>query len=431
MRCVAKAVGSVVERLETRTLMSGSPLAVSQVPVGNGLELQIRGTAKTNQITLKQTDAGLLASDNGFSQTVSGVFTDIKLFGGAGNDSIVVDASVTTNCFLYGGAGRNVLQAGSGNDTLVSIGSTADTLVGGAGNDSFWADAKPSEKISGLTADEVAGGNVHRVSAFYTGPTAIKSKLGAKAKAASSLLQPATTDGSVYQNFSDHPLFGAAGPSENDIVQGQIGDCFFLSVLSSVAKIDPNRIRQSILDMGDGTYVVQLSRGSTASFVHVDGELPVNGYGVLDYAGLGAGGSTWVALMEKAFAAFRGTSVSYAAIDGGWMSDAYTALGCSSTSFYGGTGATDLLAKVETALAAGKSVTYGTNQVTDGAPLIAGHAYTVDSIVTDTHGVVTGLRLRNPWGIDGAGNDGRNDGYVTVTAQQLNDCLSGITSAYV
>ena len=36
---------------------------------------------------------------------------------------------------------------------------------------------------------------------------------------------------------------------------------------------------------------------------------------------------------------------------------------------------------------------------------------------------------RNPWGSDGVGSDGSNDGYVTVTAGQLYANCSGLTAA--
>ncbi len=39
--------------------------------------------------------------------------------------------------------------------------------------------------------------------------------------------------------------------------------------------------------------------------------------------------------------------------------------------------------------------------------------------------------VRNPWGIDGAGYDGANDAYVTVTAKQALDSMLGIVSAAV
>ncbi|HEY2585093.1 MAG TPA: C2 family cysteine protease [Tepidisphaeraceae bacterium] len=428
-RLWAAAACAVVEALERRTMTSASPLAISEVPVGNGTELRIVGRARANKITLSEQDGELLVTDNRSSQTIAGQFADIKIFGGAGPDSIRVDTSVSTDCFLYGGAGRNLLQGGGGNDTLVCVGSVADTLIGGAGDDSFWLDSRPSERVIDATPDEIAGGAIHRVSGYYAGSSAIVPVVSAKARAQA--VEPGTTNGATYENFSDHPLFSPTGPAEDDIVQGQVGDCYFLSVLSSVAKLDPNRIRQSILDMGDGAYLVQFSRANSNVFVRVDGQLPVLSNGQLDYAGLGAGGSIWAAIMEKAYVVFHGPGASYRSIDGGWMDEAYAALGALPKSDFGGAGAATTMSLIASELSMGESVTYGTNLVTDGAPLIASHAYTVDGVVTDATGTPAGLRLRNPWGIDGAGNDGSNDGYVTITGQQAYDCLAGDVAAFV
>lgn len=430
MRRVWEAARAVVEGLEGRTLMAASPLSITQVQVGGGLELRIRGLARANTITLAETDGQFLVTDNGVSQTVAGQFVDIRLFGGAGKDSILVDSSVTTDCFLYGGAGRNVLQAGSGNDTLDCIGSAAAVLIGGGGEDSFWLDNKAAERVTNLRPDEWAQGAVHRVSTFYTGPGTrfAANSVNARARAP----EPGTTNDAVYQDFSSDPLFGPGGPSEDDIVQGQIGDCYLLSVLSSVAKLDPAKIRQSILDLGNGTYLVQFSRSGSNVYVRVDGQLPVLGDGELDYAGLGAGDSIWVAIMEKAYAVFHGPTASYGSIDGGWMDEVYTALGDLPKSTYGGSGASALISLMATEIEQGESVTYGTTDtILDGAPLVPDHAYTVDSIVADAQGLPTGLRLRNPWGIDGAGNDGADDGYVVVSAQQAYDCLAGTVAAFV
>ena len=434
MKRVANANRSVAfEMLEGRTMMSAAPMAISQVAVGNQVELHIVGQARNNKITLTESNGQLVASDNGVSQTISGQFADIKIYGGPGNDSILVDASVTTTCFLYGGTGKNTLQAGGGNDTLDCIGSTADTLIGGSGNDSFWMDNKATEKATNVTAAEANGGNVHRVANFFAVNTGAKvSKAVAKARAMAVQPEPAITNNATYANFSNEPLFAPTGPSENDIYQGQIGDCFFLSVLSSVAKVDANRIQQSILDMGDGTYLVQFSEGASKVYVHVDGELPVLADGQLDYAGLGTDNCTWVAIMEKAFAEFHGSTASYASINGGWMDSSYAALGCTSTSYFGGNGAAAMMSTFVAELAKGESVTYATNTtVVAGASLIADHAYTVDSVVYDNNGNAIGLTLRNPWGVDGIGNDGNNDGYVTITAAQLYGSMVGSVAAFV
>ena len=63
------------------------------------------------------------------------------------------------------------------------------------------------------------------------------------------------------------------------------------------------------------------------------------------------------------------------------------------------------------------------------APIVEGHAYAVLGVDTDASGNFTGLRLRNPWGVDGAGNDGADDGYVTLTAHQAVVCHMGVVSA--
>jgi hypothetical protein len=428
--CVWKGQNAVVDTLEMRTLMSSTPVSVSEVSSPGGTQLQLAATSVNSHITLTEAGAGLLVGNGAWSQTIVGQFQSIVIHGGGGTSAIVVDASVTTDCTLFGGSAKNVLQAGSGDDVLVCIGSKADTLIGGSGRDSFWADANAKERIVNVRPDETAEGDVHRVASFWAAPVAGASRKVGRTPKRVGLAEPATTDGSTYQDFSSHPLFGANGPSENDIFQGQVGDCFYLSVLSSVAKVDPWRIRQSVLDMGDGTYLVQISKGSSDVYIHVDGELPVRN-GMPDYAGLGSQGSIWVAIMEKAYATFEGPTTGYAAINGGWMDQSYASLGSSSQTYLGGTNAADMMNRIEQELAAGESVTYGTGTIAAGAPLIGGHAYTVDTVNVDSHGNLVGLTLRNPWGIAGAGTAGNNNGYVTVTATQAYDSLEGVVSAFV
>jgi hypothetical protein len=424
---------AVAELLESRTFLSVSGLTVTEFELpGGGVQLRVQANVSNNRISIQQTPQGMVVSNNGSSQTFQGVFQSLVVHGAAGNNTILIDSSVTIDATVYGGSGKNLLQAGSGNDTVVCIGSKADTLIGGVGNDSFWLDASPKERIVDLREDEV--GNVHRVGSLFSGTGA-----GRKLRKASlaqqlrvrRLPEPTTTDGSTYANFSGHVLFSSAGPSENDIYQGSIGDCYFLATLSAVAKTDPELIRQSVLEVGDGTYLVQFFQGSSKVYVRVDGQLPVMPGNQLDYAGLGAQGSIWVAIMEKAYAIFHGPSPSYANIDGGWMDQAFSALGASPSDIYTAPTPVTLVARVQQELAARQAVTLGISAPADGAPLLPSHAYVVDAVVTDAFGNPTGVRLRNPWGTDGAGNDGLNDGYVTVTAQQAYDSMIGVVSATV
>jgi hypothetical protein len=236
-----------------------------------------------------------------------------------------------------------------------------------------------------------------------------------------------TEAGISYKNFSGSKLFADAGPAADDVNQGYVGDCYFLATLSSVADTNANTIKQSVVELGDGTYAVRFFRGNQQVFVRVDGDLPTWSNGRLAYADTGAEGSIWTAVMEKAFAVFRTGANSYASIESGWMSEAYAALGKVSNSTWSAADGSQLLNVMKTALDSGKSVTYACYEPTDGAPLIGYHAYSVVSVDTAAQTVT----LRNPWGIDGAGYDGSNDGYVTLSAAQAHNAFMGLMTAWV
>jgi hypothetical protein len=244
--------------------------------------------------------------------------------------------------------------------------------------------------------------------------------------------EPKLSDASLhYQDFSNDPLFPAAGPSENDIRQGQVGDCWFLATLSSIAKTDPGLITKDVIAVGDGTFEVKFTKGGVANTVRVDGMLPTTSWGAVAYASLGTESSLWVAIVEKAYATIRTTADSYDSMNSGWMDEAFAAFGVHGLTTTRVYNAQSLLNTVAQDLAAHQSVVMGIGTPADAAPLIGSHAYTVDSVIKDANGIVTGLVLRNPWGVDGAGSDGTDDGYVTVTGQQAFDSMLGFTAATV
>jgi len=455
---------AVVEILESRELLSGTPLTINETTVYTGTQLQITGTNGADKITLKQTSAGLvIGNTGGWTETVAGTFNSILINSGNGNDSVVVDASVTTNTTIlggvgndtfsdgsgndtiYAGTGTNTITAGRGNDTIVTLGSTADSVYGGTGNDSFWMDNTASEKLFNVRANELAYGGVHRISSFYgttpATPASTTKKAGKghsfkklKAPAATALPtvpEPTvTTSGLTYTNFSNHPLFASNGPTEDDIRQGYVGDCYYLSTLAAVAKVDPMRIEQSVVQLADGTYVVQINKGSQVDYVHVDGSLPTWGWGAPAYANFGQQGSMWVAVMEKAFAVVRTGADSYASLNSGWMDESFSTFGLASTGFYSFANSAALMSTLTSQLAANKAVTIGINTPELGAPLIGDHAYEVVATVADPSGKGTDVELRNPWGIDGVSNSTNpNDGYVIVTPAQLFASEMGVVSA--
>jgi hypothetical protein len=446
-----------VESLEPRQLLAVDPLAlaVKTAIVNGGLELRVNGTNAADNIAITAIDGGLKVTNGSFTKSVAGNFKSIRIDAGKGNDTVSIEALISAKATiyrgkgddtltggagddkLYGQAGTDLMNGASGDDVLVSIGdSKQDALFGGGGNDSFWADNSSSEAINDASADELAGGNVHRVANFYAFST--KTKRGARAVKTSidlnggAIADPLVGDASVkYKNFSNKPLFADDGPAADDIAQGYIGDCWYLATLAAMVQTDANTIRQAAVELGDGTYAVQFAKADgTKSFVRVDAELPVGWWGGMQYAQLGAQDSIWVAIMEKAYACYRDNGVaSYATLDGGWMDEAFNDLGYRDTEMlWDATDGDTLLGEIEDQLNEGLAVTLAIYQAKSGAPVVGYHAYTVVSVQTDGDGNKT-LTLRNPWGVDGAGNDGNNDGHVTLTATQALTSFWGVIAA--
>src|SRR5207244_3255266 len=77
----------------------------------------------------------------------------------------------------------------------------------------------------------------------------------------------------------------------------------------------------------DGTYGVRLGD----SFYRVDADLPATSSTATSpaFARLGAGGSVWVAVVEKAYASYRYGDSDYASLEGGWSVEVNQAFGAS------------------------------------------------------------------------------------------------------
>src|SRR5271165_3193841 len=110
----------------------------------------------------------------------------------------------------------------------------------------------------------------------------------------------------VYQT-STLPLYGPSGaPTIQDVNQGYLGDCYFMSSLGEVALKDPSAIENMISSNGNGTYSVRFFVGGQPDYVTVNSQLPVmSGYRWANGSQLEfANGKTddWVALVEKAYA---------------------------------------------------------------------------------------------------------------------------------
>ncbi len=351
--------------------------------------------------------------DGGWGEDILwGMAGNDTLLGGEGNDQLIGGDG---NDHLNGQGGIDKMWGGNGNDVLIAIdGAVGEYLEGGAGADTLWIDAIGSSRDSVIGTESID--KVHVVSSFANG--ADRTLNGDR------IADPTTLAGHTYKRFANNPLFSNAGPRLNDVVQGSLGDCYFLAGLGAITLDNPHAIRQNIVDFNDGTYGVRLGN----SFYRVDDDLPVTSSFALNpaYAQLGAQNSMWVALYEKAFAHFRRGQNSYASIEGGWAVEANRAFGSTSAgerNINSYSNATAMANDIATRYNGFQAVTVGFwgrgGGAVGGAPLVMGHMYTVAGIIRNSAGTITGIRLRNPWGTDGAGNDGNNDGYVIVTPAQL------------
>jgi len=220
---------------------------------------------------------------------------------------------------------------------------------------------------------------------------------------------PALTDSSLTYMKASGSLFPVT-PSNKDEFQGELGDCYFISSLGTIADSNPAAVENMFVNNGDGTFTVRFYANGTADYVTVNSSLPTY-YGTLAYADYGfnassAGNSLWIPLAEKAYAQWNETSKegrdgsnTYSSIEGGWMADVDAQiLGHSATSC-GVTSSTEQA--MISALSAGEAVTIGTDVSSNSNDTLPGglygsHAYTVLNYSAST-GVFT---LYNPWGCD-------------------------------
>ena len=376
-------------------------------------QLNIVAGSKNDSITVTQSGSTVYVNVNGVTNSYTGSYGDIVVKAGSGGDAITVDSSVNVATLVYGGSGNDTLKNyTSGNATIVSIGGGYDVVAGNGRNTAFWSDSSDS---IGASAAETSAGDVHSVSSFWGG---VSTQLQGQ-----NLSDPTGTGATTrIANAS----FWGTGPTMSDINQGQVADCFFLGAVQTLANNNPSSLRQMAVDLGDGTYAVQFKRGGATTYVRVDGDLPSNGYYAngLMYTHPGASGDIWAPIMEKAYAEYRTGGWNYSTLNEGYFGAVFSDLGVGYSAF--GAGGANFN-NIVNALNSGKGVTIGTNAgIVGGAPLVGDHTYTVTAAYTS--GGVQYVQLRNPWGYDGAGNDGNTgDALVTMTLGQLNQNLQAGT----
>ena len=404
----------------------GGAVTGSILDGAGGLELLVLGTVGSDDILLSQTGSGITMMASGFSQSFTGSFASVVVYGFDGADSIRLDNTVFASGFVYAGDGDDMvyesgsgsatLNGGAGDDRIVSIGGGSDTVYGNDGLDSTWLDA--NDFLVDLSSDEAVIGANHRIQSFYQPYGDVVSM----EIAGQDFEDPSLTNTSyVYKDYSGNPLF-VGTPEMDDINQGSVGDCYWLAGLGSLAMTDPELIEQSVTELGDGTYAVRFYDNSyNEVYLRLDGDLAVRGSWStsLSYAKQGNDGEIWAPVLEKAYAYYRYGENSYASLSGGWMSEAYRHVGGSSYSTYslGYRSEQNIWDTFEQHLDAGHAITLGSKS-SPATPIVGGHAYVVESISQTSEG--TFVTVFNPWGYDGRTWDSNyNDGLLTISVTQL------------
>lgn len=209
----------------------------------------------------------------------------------------------------------------------------------------------------------------------------------------------------------------------DDAMQGQVGDCYFIAALASVAKTHPELLANAVKTNRDGTYTVtffERPKGSTKPSpisVTVDGSF-ANRHGRLEYASARETKELWPMIFEKAYASWKG---GFDAIEAGMSATALEALTGAKPDFFAVTSdskPSELWGELKKVTAGGGCVV-ALSKPWDPSEqgVVADHAYTLLG-VQEQNGQKL-VQLRNPWGEREPGHDGRDDGIFSMPLEKF------------
>ncbi len=199
----------------------------------------------------------------------------------------------------------------------------------------------------------------------------------------------------------------------NDVRQGYVGDCSMMATIASVASLNPNFIRDAIIDNHNNTYTVRLydSHGK-AEYITVDGELYRDPNGNPVYAYSSQVNEIWPAIIEKAYARWEG---GYANIKSRAVTDTIMTLTGTRAHYTSNQiPASMLYGAIRSSLANGSPVvaqSYNDSSRYIGTQIVDNHAYSVLRVYEESG--QQWVVLRNPWGR----KEYQNENYETGGSQ--------------
>ncbi len=224
------------------------------------------------------------------------------------------------------------------------------------------------------------------------------------------------------------------GVRAQDVMQGYLADCYFAAALSSVAQRHPGEIKDAITPMGGDVYQIRFydvdwDGTAKAQTVTVDADFPwYQNKNTWAYLQSTQKGELWPALMEKAWAIFKGGGGKgdYDKVgQGGYESDVMEAITGRLCDYHDVKDMEDddLWATLKKAADNKQAVTAGTYSAKKGKDGKADPRYTGTGIYDDHAYTVMGVKtkgrgknkkrfviLRNPWAEGEPTGDGKDDG---------------------
>jgi Ca2+-binding RTX toxin-like protein len=386
---------------------------------GSGADTLI-GNGVANRIWGESGDDVIRAGDG--NDTVDAGFGDDSVWGEGGADSL--DGYLGDD-ELFAGGGDDTVIGHYGQDRLITLGGGKDKAVGGVGHDIYVADT--SDDTADYRNNVAEKDALHKIGSFSNGASLEPT--------GQNLTDPSLTgfsNATYGMRFANIPLFPRNGDaSKDDVIQGSIGDCYFMAGISGIAGSPKwGIIEKNVVDLGDGSYMVKFFDDSTPKWYRVDNQLPIKKgtTSELTFARMrgGADATMWAPILEKAWAFHRTGDAKYQEIvgdndwtDPGMPYEAFAAFGLwHDTDEVIFNAKEDYMAKMRNFLLAGGSVTASTDPPFLGCDLTAFHVYTVEKVSADLKYVT----IRNPWARDDDGfKQGPDDGRMTIHVNQFDD----------
>lgn len=233
------------------------------------------------------------------------------------------------------------------------------------------------------------------------------------------------------------PLFDGA-PDFRDPEQGRLGDCYLVATLSGLAAAQPERLRECIRDNADGTVTVSFRRYDAAQARYVPHDVTIDRmvpaergslrFGRDDDRSLPDRAESWFPLLEKAYAAWKG---SYDAVECGYPYEVFEALLGTEGEHVDtrGIAADRLYRRLDKAMAENAVVLAWTGGETTSrrftnSGLYGDHAYTVLNVYEEAG--VQRVMLRNPWGRGEPGGHGADDGVFSMPMEAFMNFFVGV-----